>query len=304
MNKINFSKCFIDGSQKRTLILRVDSYSLFRCPSCDLISLFPQINTRQTSYSDSLNISAYVKYMKPLRLNQYRKDIEAIKTYARGTKLLDIGCALGWFMDEAAKKGFHTFGLEPQKDLVNIAKKENPHSKIFYGSLETINNMSRNYNVVTLWSVMEHFQNPEFAINRINRILKNGSILAIRTPNSKSLVNRIGFLLYRLSQGRIKNPINAILQLSFQSKHWFLYSPNNLSKLLKKHGFVVLKKYYSTSVDYRYLKGWFKSRYLKYNWLTLISYQIFFALNQLLSSFSLADDFVLIARKKSAGKKP
>jgi 2-polyprenyl-3-methyl-5-hydroxy-6-metoxy-1,4-benzoquinol methylase len=51
------------------------------------------------------------------------------------------------------------------------------------------------FDVVLLQEVIEHLQKPDFVLSEIQRVLKNGGVLFLTTPNLTSLADRI-FLLF------------------------------------------------------------------------------------------------------------
>lgn len=292
--------CFVCGRNKKSVILTIDKYKLFSCNECKLLSLLPQKPSENRTYKSTLKMDSYISYMKPLRLGHYDKEIKQIRNYKNNrkrNKLLDIGCALGWFINLANQSGFQADGLEPQKDLAKKAKQDNPISRIYTGSLNTFKQPKYKYDVVTLWSVFEHFTDPDEALQKVRHLLTENGIVAIRTPNNSGLAIRTAIFLYKISSGSIRIPIEASLQLNFSSKHWMIFSPKNLSVLLKKRGFQIIKTYYSTSVDWKHLDLWFQSRKMQVSLLMRVIYQFYFFINEVVSNFTLADDFVVIAKK-------
>lgn len=293
-----YQKCVACKQTDYSKLLEIDKFGVTRCNNCGLLSLWPQsLVEKNKDYRSALELISYVRYTKPLRQKQYRQELAELKKFARGRKLLDVGCAMGWFIKEAKEARFEAEGLELQADLARVARDENPKSKIMVGDIESLSNINR-YDVVTLWSVIEHFGDAQMVIQKIHGILNEKGILAIRTPNSRGLAENISIFLYKVSWGKIRIPIEAVLQLNFASKHWWLFNPENLSMILKNNGYRIVKEYYSTSVDWQNLELWLKSRKIKTNVLLISAMKFVFLINDFLSKkLKFADDFVMFAQK-------
>jgi 2-polyprenyl-3-methyl-5-hydroxy-6-metoxy-1,4-benzoquinol methylase len=52
-----------------------------------------------------------------------------IASKAKGNSVLDIGCGSGSLLRILDENGFKACGIEPNADLINLAKKANPRSK-------------------------------------------------------------------------------------------------------------------------------------------------------------------------------
>ena len=288
------------GSNLNKKILQIGKLSLLGCINCKLMWLWPQ-TTSGTSrdYHKSLVIEPYIEYMEPLRVKQYKQEIENLSQMTSGKLLLDVGCAAGWFLKEVHETGFVTWGIEPQKKLAAMAKKNSPKSNILVGNLDTILKYREKFDVVTLWSVFEHFKDPQKSLLTLNKILKKGGVIAIRTPNSRGMAQIVSFILFRLSRGKISFPVKSVLQYDFESKHWFLFNQKNLEILLRKHGFEKVKVYYSTSVDWKNIEIWLESRKIRLNVLFIMIMKLgFLVIGIIGNTFRLTDDFVLFAVKK------
>jgi SAM-dependent methyltransferase len=83
---------------------------------------------------------------------------------------------------------------------------------------------------VSLWYVIEHFEDPRRALEEIHRLLKPGGVLAFSTPSFSGISRR--------------KSRRAFLEQS-PPDHWTLWSPGDCRKILDTFGFT-LKKIVST----------------------------------------------------------
>lgn len=277
-------KCLI-CKDRLSFKISLGQRSLWQCQKCKLLSLLPHENLNSTSYKAEFNNDVYNQYYQPWRISQYQKELPEIKKIKAKGNILDIGCAQDWFIKEAKKYGFKGKGLDPQTTSKNIIK----------NSFEKWQTKEK-FGVITLWSVLEHFTNPQIVLKKINHLLLPGGLLVIQTPNSAGLMNQMSLALYKFG---LKTPLESLLQLPFKSKHWFVYNQNNLKKILDKNGFSIVKTKQINMINYKNLDHWFSTRGKKINFLLLKMLQLIFAIYDLFCQLSRSnDEMVVYAIKK------
>ncbi|MDB2680364.1 class I SAM-dependent methyltransferase, partial [Candidatus Pelagibacter bacterium] len=84
--------------------------------------------------------------------------------------LLDLGSADNSFVQVAMNNGLDVQGIDVDK--VNFENEDLPFAE-------------KNFDIITLNSVLEHLHNPEKLLNNIKRILKDKGFFIIITPNWK-----------------------------------------------------------------------------------------------------------------------
>lgn len=97
-------------------------------------------------------------------------------------KVLDIGCGTGDFL-AAIKKNtvWETVGVEPNQQAADLARNKNV--KVF----EHVEKLrEQEFDVITLWHVLEHVPNLEYYIQQVQQLLKNNGLLIVAVPNYKS----------------------------------------------------------------------------------------------------------------------
>lgn len=102
-------------------------------------------------------------------------------------KLLDVGSGIGDFIIAASKYRVITFGVEPNKKLVQLsrkwAKNEGLNVKIRQGTGERLPFDAEVFDVVTCNSVLEHSKNPKKVLYEMSRVLKKGGVIYLQYPN-------------------------------------------------------------------------------------------------------------------------
>ena len=98
--------------------------------------------------------------------------------------LLDVGASSGAFLSSAQALGFKAEGVEPSEGAAETARSLglNVHT----GTLETVALASSQYDVITLFEVIEHLADPTALLKTCHRLLKPSGIMVIGTGNARS----------------------------------------------------------------------------------------------------------------------
>jgi len=107
----------------------------------------------------------------------------------RHGRLLDVGCAAGFFLVEAARH-YDAQGVELSTWSSAFAR-ERLQLKVFTGTLQQAQLPSAHFNVITLWDVIEHVPDPIALLAACRRMLRPGGRVVVVTPNMASLGRRV-----------------------------------------------------------------------------------------------------------------
>lgn len=116
--------------------------------------------------------------------------LDRIAEFTPSGQMLEIGCANGFFLDEARKRGWTVTGIEPSRWAGEYAK-EKLGIKILSSTLEECDFKDAFFDVVVMLDVIEHLHSPRSALQIINRILKPEGLLVITTPDVDSFLSRL-----------------------------------------------------------------------------------------------------------------
>lgn len=162
----------------------------------DMLETFPQPKIKDLgnyyesedyiSHTDSKKsvVDKLYQIVKGYTLNKKLKLINSFKTDQKN--LLDVGCGTGDFLLNCKTNGWKVEGVEPNNNAKNLAKTKlaiNQYS-IVYTDLSEIN--SKQFDVITLWHVLEHVPNLSAYISNLKLLLKPNGVLVIAVPNYKS----------------------------------------------------------------------------------------------------------------------
>jgi SAM-dependent methyltransferase len=155
------------------------------------------------------------------------------------SRVLDVGCGNGDFLNKL-RQFCHcqVYGLDFSQNAVNSAQKQFG-IEVFHGDFLAAPYKPAIFDLVTLWSCIEHLHNPTAAIQKAFSLCKPGGWLFIKTPNHKSLAAKC----FRDKWYHLDCP-----------RHLFIFSPSTMKMLLKNCGFEKVKIGYELSS-----KGWLGS---------------------------------------------
>jgi SAM-dependent methyltransferase len=146
-------------------------------------------------------------------------------------KLLDVGAATGFFVEQARAVGWDAIGVEPSAWAADYARRE-LGVEVFTGTLESMKFGDQAFDVVTMWEVIEHLPDPMVTLDEIRRILRPGGRLVLSTPDSGSRVARASGKRWL---GWRKVP-----------EHLFFFDRPNLDRLLVRAGFTPVRHRYAS----------------------------------------------------------
>ncbi len=101
-----------------------------------------------------------------------------------GKSLLDIGCGTGDFLLAAKQNGWQVTGIEPDEKARAIANTKT--NNLVFESVNLFDLESQQFDVITLWHVLEHLPDLKKQITTIKQLLKPNGTLIIAVPNFKS----------------------------------------------------------------------------------------------------------------------
>lgn len=135
---------------------------------------------------------AYENYtFDTLRANFLQKIRDVEKFCGKKGRLLDIGCALGFFVKVSLEQGFDAYGVDFSEYAVKEGRKI-LGDRIRWADVERgIPFEEGFFDVVTAWDVLEHLKHPERFLKECRRALKIEGFLFATTLNYNSLMSKL-----------------------------------------------------------------------------------------------------------------
>jgi SAM-dependent methyltransferase len=204
----------------------------FRCPQCGFFaSTLPvQINAVERIDEEKRALS-----LKPIREDNFRRLLEACATYLpQGARLLDVGCAHGWFLEAAKRKGYRATGIEPDRHMAQQARAAG--HEVVVGFFPESLPPGEGFDAVTFNDVFEHLEDLERTLEAVRDRLKPGGLLVINLPVSDGLIFRLARAAARLG---IRGPLARLWQQGLPSPHRSYFSVATLRRFVEPHRFIL-----------------------------------------------------------------
>lgn len=199
---------------------------LQRCPACGFVTARPDapVDARRLYEGDYFTGEEYLDYRadEPFFRRNFRKRLAQILKRRSSGRLLEIGAAYGFFLDEA-KKYFEVTGFEVNPEAVRHAREvlrlDVRRDDFLQASPESLGGP---VDVAVMWDVIEHLERPDAFLERIARVSRSGSLLYITTGDIGS----------RLARWRGRN-----WRLIHPPSHLHYFDRRTLPLLLERHGY-------------------------------------------------------------------
>lgn len=184
--------CDSPSKSHKTLFWKYNT-PVMRCATCGLYYANPRWKSEHffgrytpeywTQYADTVKHTALDVGANYARWLPYLTTMHASRV---SNRILDVGCATGEFLLAAKQHGWQVYGVETSPIGAERAR-QLTGGEVHAGTLDTATFPDGYFDVVTLWDVIEHLQDPRASLKRIAHLVRQGGILCITTPNIRSL---------------------------------------------------------------------------------------------------------------------
>ena len=163
--------------------------------------------------------------VRRIMLQKKARKVEMLTGLKNG-RLLDYGAGTGHFARLMETRGWSVTAIEKNGKARELALKEFGFEMLPVEALSTIKD--KELDVVTMWHVMEHIQEPDRMWDELHRILGDKGIAIIAVPNSASY----DALKYKEHWAAYDVP-----------RHLWHFTPSTIAQWGEKHGFVLDGQY-------------------------------------------------------------
>ena len=211
-----------------------NGFSIVRCAGCGLVYVNPRLPAKilaeqvyGADYFDAAHGYGLADHFsaeeRERAMKAANRRLTWLEHHTKPGRLLDVGCAAGYFMLAAKNRRWNVQGVEISEHAAAFARKE-------FGLDVTVAEFSsfepehEAYDLVTLLDVIEHLPDPAGGLRRAHAALKPGGFLFLATPNFASLSARV---------------LGAHWGLLEPDHHFYYFTPRTLDELLNRNGFGV-----------------------------------------------------------------
>lgn len=207
----------------------------FVCPGCGLerSTLEPRINDLA-----SIDEIDRERALAPIRDRNFGvllawigHYVDARATKARRPRLLDVGCAHGWFV-EKAQATYDALGLEPDEAIATRALARN--LPVRGGYFPQALRGDERFDAIVFNDVLEHIPDVVRVLQGCSAHLADGGIVVVNAPDCRGLFYRLSKLLCRL--GRTAS-FDRMWQVGMPSPHLYYFDTRSLAQAAGAAGF-------------------------------------------------------------------
>jgi SAM-dependent methyltransferase len=218
--------CLLCGTAQRVHFLFELTRPVLRC-ECGLV-FSPQAaaTTPQAYAREYYHCQVYADYVgdRPAIRRNATRALAELEPVVSGRRLLDVGCAHGFFLEAARARGWSVRGLEISEYASAYARRELELAVDTSSILAPPADLGT-FDVITLWDVIEHLDRPDLALANVRRHLDPRGRLVLSTGDYGSWLRRLAGRRWRL----FSDPTH---------RHFF--DERTLGRLLSTAGFELL----------------------------------------------------------------
>lgn len=238
--------CPVCKGSRSTLRYQLSDFRVRNCTDCEVVYLWPRIDEETvrdlfrrlyTGGPQSLpELDGYYEFTfedrpdNPL-VETYEQWLDGVEAHMSPGHLLDIGCGTGLFPAVARRRGWTSVGVDESSEATRHAR-EAFGIEVWEGPFEEFAARGQRFDLITLWDVIEHSREPVALLSQARKALRGGGLLALSTPNQRSLLDVLAGLVYRASAGHLRAPLEKF----YIEQHFLYFSPRTLSDTLHRAG--------------------------------------------------------------------
>jgi 2-polyprenyl-3-methyl-5-hydroxy-6-metoxy-1,4-benzoquinol methylase len=233
---------------------RLSRLEIFDCRACSLVYLWPRPSPDEirqmfarlytTGEGSVPELRSYYGFCyedapdNPL-VQLYESWLDAIEQQRAPGRLLDVGCGAGLFLAVARRRGWKPFGIDECTEATRHAR-EHFQLDVWEGGFGDFADQGHRFDVITGWDIIEHEREPVSLLETMRRCLAPGGVIALSTPNQRSILDLVAGALYRASGGRLTAPLEKF----YIEEHFLYFSPETLGDALARAGleFIALRR--------------------------------------------------------------
>lgn len=201
---------------ERDPVWRKDGFDIVRCPACGLLfrrslptaaelaEIYAEAYfRREAGDTGGQGYDDYLHEEELHRLNA-RVRVRRLRAFAAPGRLLDVGAAAGFFMDEAQRAGWRAEGVDVSPEMSRWGR-ERLGLDLRTGLFAREAYPEGAYDAVTMWDYIEHSLDPLGELTRARALLRPGGVVAVATGDADTLVARVSGRRWHLFTPRHHN---------------------------------------------------------------------------------------------------
>lgn len=290
--------CPVCFSKVADSIVSVYRFEYVKCRDCETAYVVnpPQQKDLELIYSSEYYTAANQKLYANKEILSYRlENISGPKVdyvldniSPRPKSWLDIGCGTGEILKSAKDRGLRVAGVETNEMQRDFARDQFEIEILGeYVTPQNIGKLGAAFDVVSLFSVLEHVLDPDALLASISALQSSESTLVVEVPHYPSISS--------LTQSAFPELVNRMMHPPL---HLFLFSLKGIKRLLERHGYEITHCWFFGQDMYEFITTLFlvapelNGSDLAKAWMPLLG-----EFQQVIDDCGLSDEMLLIAKK-------
>ena len=241
---VEVDRCQLCGSNSHAELFAEPPHTVLRCKDCGLVYVTPRLD--EDALRDEVYGETYWRSDRPREhgYSDYSADEQLyLKTFRRRLKLvnrhrptvgrvLDVGCAAGFFLRVMKDHGWDTWAVEPSAPIAAKAISHLGEDRVWVGTLDDLpagrpGYEPASFDLVSMWDVVEHVPDPQSLLRQARSLLKPDGLLILETQNVRSAFARLLGKRWHHYKHR---------------EHLYHFNPKTLDRLLDQAGLEVVQR--------------------------------------------------------------
>ncbi len=165
---------------------------IVQCSHCGFVYANPRWSEEEliaayTAVEDDTYVSE--RSGRELTFRHHLRHLERRTGPGNGRSLLDVGAYIGVFVEVAQQAGWEASGVEPSDWAAAEAQKRG--LRVIMGTQDAPELAGCQFDLITMWDVIEHVDDPAAEMDKAYHLLKPGGWLAVHTMDVGSLTARL-----------------------------------------------------------------------------------------------------------------
>jgi SAM-dependent methyltransferase len=224
---VSLDACPVCGAAQRESLFVKDGWPVARCSHCTMVYVDAVLNRAALGRiydRDYYQGDVFADYLgeREVRRASGRARARALASLVPAGRLLDLGCAAGFFLS-AASEFYDVTGVEVSAFAADHAR-EAFGLRVFTGEIFDARLADDEFDVVTMWDVIEHLTDPGGVLREVARVTRPEGLLVLTTGDIQSRL-----AVRDLERWDLMSP----------PAHLLFFSARTLERLLNQTGFEI-----------------------------------------------------------------
>jgi SAM-dependent methyltransferase len=220
--------CGTHTAQRR--LYRKHGCDILRCETCGIgravaAASFDPAGYYTEGYFSGEHADGYADYRgaEAVLRREFARTVEFVSALRPGGRLLELGCAYGFFLEEA-KQRYLVAGIELAAEPAEFCRRRGLNVLTGIPDAATLNKLGPPFDVVVLLDVIEHLPAPHETLALLSQRLNAGGVILLTTGDFGSLAARL---------------LGAGWRLMTPPQHLWFFTAESFRGLARQNGLVV-----------------------------------------------------------------